>query len=85
MAEKSRFKKFWDFDFFILPIIIKVLMIVWMIACIVWAIAMRVKWENFWEWLGILILGPIGVRIYTEIFILVFKIAEDIKKIANKK
>jgi hypothetical protein len=46
---------------------------------------MRVKWENFWEWLGILILGPIGVRIYTEIFILVFKIAEDTQKIANKK
>ena len=86
MAEnKSRFKKFWDFDFFILPTIIKVLMVVWMIGCILWAIAMRIRWENFWQWLGIFIFGPIGVRIYAEMFILLFKIAENTQEIVNKK
>ena len=80
MAEKSRFKKFWDFDYFILPTIIKVLMVVWIIICPIAAIIMRAQGGNIWEGLLTLILWPIAVRIYAEMFILLFKIEENTHK-----
>ena len=86
MAEqKSRFKRFYDFDFFILPPIIKVLTMILIILCPIVAIIMWIQWEPFRQGLLVFILWPIGVRIYGEIFMLMFKIAENTQKMADKE
>lgn len=56
-----------------------------MIACPIAAIVMWVKGWSFLEWLLVFILWPIAVRIYAEMFILLFKINENTQKMADKK
>ena len=85
MAEKkSRFNRFYDFDFFILPSIIKVLTMIWIIIYPIMAVIMWIKWEAIRQGILILILWPIAVRINGEIFMLMFKITENTQKIADK-
>ncbi|KKO50426.1 membrane protein [Arsukibacterium sp. MJ3] len=38
---------------------------------------------SFWSGLGILVFGSIGVRIWCELLIVLFKIHENLKKLAD--
>ncbi|KKO43945.1 membrane protein [Arsukibacterium ikkense] len=40
---------------------------------------------SFWSGLGILVFGSIGVRIWCELLIVLFKIHENLKKLADKE
>ena len=56
-----------------------------MIVCPIAAIIMWVRGWNFLEGLWVFVLWPIAVRIYAEMFILLFKIAENTQKMVDKK
>jgi hypothetical protein len=80
----SFWDKFFNFEFMLLPWIIKISMLIWMIACPIVAIAMLTQWENIWTCLAVFILWPIGIRLYAELFMIIFKILENTQKIAKK-
>ena len=87
MTEKEKtsfWDKFFNFEFMLLPWIIKILMLLWMILCPIGAIVMLFQWENIWTCLAIFILWPIGVRLYAELFMIIFKILDNTQKIAKK-
>jgi hypothetical protein len=47
--------------------------------------AMFTDYGGFWQGLGILIFGSIGVRIWCELLIVLFKIHENLKTLAERK
>ena len=47
--------------------------------------AMFTAYGGFWQGLGILVFGSIGVRIWCELLIVLFKIHENLKKLAEKE
>ena len=47
--------------------------------------AMFTAYGSFWQGLGILVFGSIGVRIWCELLIVLFKIHENLKKLADKE
>ncbi|MDP2713174.1 DUF4282 domain-containing protein [Rheinheimera sp. YQF-2] len=47
--------------------------------------AMFTAYGSFWSGLGILVFGSIGVRIWCELLIVLFKIHENLKKLAEKE
>lgn len=47
--------------------------------------AMFTAYGSFWSGLGILVFGSIGVRIWCELLIVLFKIHENLKKLADKE
>lgn len=47
--------------------------------------AMFTAYGSFWSGLGILIFGSIGVRIWCELLIVLFKIHDNLRKLADKE
>ena len=47
--------------------------------------SMFTPYGGFWQSLGILVFGSIGVRIWCELLIVLFKINDNLKKIAEKE
>ncbi|MEH8022415.1 MULTISPECIES: DUF4282 domain-containing protein [Rheinheimera] len=47
--------------------------------------AMFTAYGSFWSGLGILVFGSIGVRIWCELLIVLFKIHDNLRKLADKE
>ena len=71
-----------SFDTMITPIIIKIIFWVGVIACVIGGIAMAFNDSGVGGLLCIL-LGPLVVRLYCEIIIVIFKIFQSLKQIEN--
>lgn len=77
------FKDFSDFKFMITPVVIKI--VFWICAVIVFIFGLYTMVTiEFFQGLIMAIIGPIGVRIYCELLIVIFKIHEGIEKLVEK-
>jgi hypothetical protein len=77
------FKDFSDFKFMITPVFIKIIFWIFAVLTFIGGLYYMVSVE-FIQGLILLILGPIAVRIYCELLIVIFKIHEGINKLADK-
>lgn len=78
------FKEFSDFKFMITPVFIKIIFWLMVVLVIIFALYMMTAGRNFLFGLVYLFIGPIAVRIYCELLIVMFKIHEGIEKLADK-
>ncbi len=82
-------RDFWAFRTMITPVIIQILFWIGVVACIIgglFLIATAGQYpgqQNALKGLALLILGPIGVRIYAEILIVFFRINETLTEIKH--
>ena len=77
------FKDFSDFKFMITPVFIKILFWIFAVLIFIGGLYYMVS-VNFLFGLIMMIIGPIGWRIYCELFIVIYKIHEGIEKLAEK-
>lgn len=80
-----------SFDKMIAPVIIKILFWVGCIAFVIFGIVTIIssfgKFGSAWNFLGgllIIVLGPVMVRVWCEILIVIFKIHDSLVEIKNK-
>jgi hypothetical protein len=76
------FKDLLFFDKMIVPKVIQVLYWIMLVVVVIGAIGMMT--QSFLAGLGLLIFGPLAVRIYCELLIVMFKINEALQDIRNK-
>jgi|TARA_R100001530_G_scaffold44177_1_gene33565 hypothetical protein len=75
-------KEFLNYKYMITPGVLKILSYVAMVGCIIAGI-----FTLFVEpisGIGMIVLGPIVTRIYTELLLVMFEIHSELKKISNK-
>ena len=75
-------KDFLNYKYMITPGILKILSYIAMIGCVIAGI-----FTAFVEpisGIGMIVLGPIVTRIYTELMLVIFEIHSELKKIADK-
>jgi len=79
-------KNIFFFDSMLTPKIITFVYWLLLLACLVSGVgAMFTSYGGgFFQGLGIIIFGAIGTRIWCELLIVLFKIHENLQKIANK-
>ena len=75
--------EFLKFQKMIAPIVIQILFWISIVANVIFAFVPMFG-TSFWLGLGILILGPIIIRLYFELLIVIFKIYETLKEIKDK-
>ena len=75
--------EFLKFQKMIAPIAIQILFWISIVVNVIFAFVTMFG-TSFWLGLGILILGPIIIRLYFELLIVIFKIYETLKEIKDK-
>lgn len=75
-------KDFLNFKKMITPLVIKILFWVGAVSCIITGLGM-IFYKRIGAGLAVLFLGPIGVRIYCELFILLFNINDTLTDLKN--
>lgn len=78
-------KKAVGFDTMITPFIIKIVFWIGVIGCIIGGIGMFFNGAGFISGLLCILLGPLAVRIYCELIMVIFKIFETLKQIEENK
>lgn len=79
-------KDIFFFDSMLTPKIIIFIYWLGLISVIIGALgSMFSGYGGFWSGLGILLFGLIGTRIWCELLIVLFKINENLQKIANRQ
>lgn len=79
------FKAFSEFKFMITPVFIKIIFWLFVVLTVILGLYMMTRGSFFFfQGLITLVLGPIAVRIYCELLIVMFKIHEGIEKLADK-
>ena len=73
-------KDWLSFDKMITPVILKIVYILAMIAVVVSGVITLFRGE-FWHAIGIIVFGLLGVRVYCELLILLFRIHENLVEI----
>lgn len=76
-------KEFITFEKMIAPTIIMIVFWIAVLANVIIAFGIMFT-ETFWGGLAILILGPLLLRVYFEIMIVIFKIFETLLEIRDK-
>lgn len=74
---------FLGFEKMFMPLVIKGLMYLGFFGVLIFAIVSLVKGE-FLTGLLALVLGPIVVRLYSELLVVIFKINDNLQKLADK-
>lgn len=75
--------KFLKFEMMIAPIVIQVIFWIAIIGNVIFAF-ITMFGQSFWLGLAILIFGPIVIRLYCELLIVIFKIFDALNDIKNK-
>jgi len=78
-------KKAVGFDTMITPFIIKIVFWIGVIGCVVGGIGMFFSGAGVVSGLLCIFLGPLAVRIYCELIMVIFKIFEALKQIEEKQ
>jgi hypothetical protein len=92
MATTNEMSDFWKFKKFITPVVIQIIFWIGIVLCIISGIIgiVRGATANYgggsMVLLGVftIILGPLFVRVYCEILIIIFQIFDVLKQIAKK-
>jgi hypothetical protein len=75
-------KEFLNYKYMITPGVLKILSYVAIVGCVIAGIlALSVEPVSG---IGMIILGPIAVRIYTELMLVIFEIHSELKSLNNK-
>ena len=79
-------KEFLSFRRMVTPILIQVMYWILTVAVVIGGLALIFVGDGDERWggLALFILGPIGVRIYAEIFLVVFRINETLSDIRDQ-
>lgn len=72
-----------SFDTMITPVVIKIAFWIGVIGCVIGGIGMFFNGSGVVSGLLCILLGPVLVRIYCEIIIVIFKIFQALKQIEN--
>jgi len=72
-----------SFDTMITPVVIKIVFWIGVIGCVIGGIGMFFNDSGIVSGLLCILLGPLVVRIYCEIIIIMFKIFQALKQIEN--
>lgn len=76
-------KAFLNYEYMITPGVLKILSYIGMVLAVIAGLFTAFTAE-LWTGLGTAILGPIIVRIYAELMLIVFELHKELKKIASK-
>ncbi len=76
-------KAFLNYEYMITPGVLKILSYIAMVIAFIAGLFTAFT-VQLWEGLGVAILGPIIVRIYAELMLVIFELHKEIKKIAAK-
>ncbi len=77
-------KQFLRFHIMLTPWMVEVLFWLGLVTCIS-ASVVQFIYLNIWRGIGILVLGPIIIRIMCELIIIVFRIHDTLKDIAHNQ
>lgn len=78
-------KKAINFDAMITPFIIKIVFWIGVIGCVIGGIGMLFTGVGVVNGLLCIFLGPLAVRIYCELMMVIFKILETLKQITQRQ
>ena len=76
-------KAFLNYEYMITPGVLKILSYIGMVLAVIAGLFTAFT-ADFMTGIGTAVLGPIVVRIYAELMIIVFELHKELKKIANK-
>ena len=76
-------KAFLNYEYMITPGVLKILSYIGMVLAIIAGLFTAFT-ADFFTGLGTAVLGPIIVRIYAELMLIVFELHKELKKIASK-
>lgn len=77
----GKLKGYLNFDRMLMPILIQVLFWLGVVGVIVGGIVIMTQKNGVGPGLGLIILGPIGVRLYAEMLIVIFKINDTLNEV----
>ena len=76
-------KAFLNYEYMITPGVLKILSYIGMVLAVIVGLFTAFT-ADFFTGIGTAVLGPIVVRIYAELMLIVFELHKELKKIANK-
>ena len=76
-------KAFLNYEYMITPGVLKILSYIGMVLAVIAGLFTAFT-ADFFTGLGTAVLGPIIVRIYAELILIVFELHKELKKIASK-
>jgi len=79
----GKLKGYLNFDRMLMPILIQVLFWLGVVGIIVGGIVTMTQKNGVGPGLAMIILGPIGVRLYAEMLIVIFKINDTLTEVKN--
>ena len=75
-------KAFLNYEYMITPGVLKILSYIAMVIAFIAGLFTAFT-VQLWEGLGVAILGPIIVRIYAELMLVIFEMHKELKKISS--
>jgi len=89
--EEIRMRDFWAFRTMVTPVIIQILFWIGTVLCLIFGTFMIIygsgyfgaKSQYLWKGVLLIILGPLGVRVYCEILMIFFRINETLTEIKH--
>ena len=76
-------KAFLNYEYMITPGVLKILSYIGMVLAVIAGLFTAFT-ADFMTGIGTAVLGPIIVRIYSELMLIVFEVHKELKKIASK-
>ena len=76
-------KAFLNYEYMITPGVLKIISYIGMVLAVIAGLFTAFT-ADFFTGLGTAVLGPIIVRIYAELMLIVFELHKELKKIASK-
>ena len=76
-------KAFLNYEYMITPGVLKILSYIGMVLAVIAGLFTAFT-ADFFTGIGTAVLGPIVVRIYAELMLIVFEVHKELKKIADK-
>ena len=75
-------KAFLNYEYMITPGVLKIISYIGMVLAVIAGLFTAFT-VQLWEGLGVAILGPIVVRIYAELMLVIFEMHKELKKISS--
>ena len=76
-------KAFLNYEYMITPGVLKILSYIGMVLAVIAGLFTAFT-ADFFTGIGTAVLGPIVVRIYAELMLVIFEVHKELKKIADK-
>ena len=76
-------KAFLNYEYMITPGVLKILSYIGIVLAIIAGLFTAFT-TDLWSGLGTAVLGPIIVRIYAELMLIIFELHKELKKISSK-